>query len=190
MKLQKQQLAKQFIDLVIQGIACWVRAGEIAAKAVEEDPKFIDRVCKSNPDITKETVNRFVLIGQRKLHPQLCLSETPGVKRLRRLPYPVQEKHVVTPVDLVIKDDGKVKVLNVDVRNLTPHQASQVFSADGIRTEAEQRAWLEDKAAKRAVPTVSSDTPWRITRDRELVVSEPCRLSRRDVARILAEMEA
>lgn len=189
MNVQKQ-LAKQFVDLVMQGIAAWVKAGELAAKAVEDDPDFIDMVCEMNPDISEETVNRFVLMGQKKLHPQLCLSESPGVRRLRRLPYAVQEKYVANPVDLVIKDeDGKATILKVDVRNLKPDQAAQVIGPDGIRTQAEQRAWMEEAAAKRTVPPVNGDVPHRIV-GRELVILHPCRIPRRDLARILADMES
>ena len=185
-----KQSAEKFVELVLQGIEVWMQAGEIAAKAVEADPEFVDRVCEICPDINEETVNRFVLMGLKKLHPQLCLSETPGVRRLRRLPYSLQEKHVKDPVDLVVKnDDGKVEILKVDVRNLTVDQSAQVFSVEGVRSHAEQRAWIEDKATKRVVPPVNGDLPYRIT-GRELVILNPCRLPRRDVARILADMEA
>lgn len=181
--------ANQFVKLVMEGIDAWTRAGEIAARAIAENPNFIDEVCDACPDITPEAVKRFQAIGLKKLHPQLAISEAPGVRRLRKLPFALQEQFVKAPIELVVlRDKGGVEVLKVDVRNLTPDQAAQVFTEDDIRSAAEQRAYIEDRNAKRIAPPTRANLPYRHD-SKKLIVMEPCTFSRKELAKILAEME-
>jgi hypothetical protein len=178
--------AQAFIEAVTRGIAAWVEAGQIAARAIEENPNFIDEVCDLCPDITPEAVKRFQAIGLRKLHPQLAISETPGARRLRKLPYSLQEKYVKEPLPLLTSGG---EILSVDFRNLTPDQLAQVFDGDRVRSEAEQRAFIEDKAAK-SVPTVKANNPPYRVVGGKLVVMVPTQFTRKDLAKLLAEMES
>lgn len=187
MKTLQVNYAKQFIDLVLQGLECWKQAGEIAAKAIADDPEFIDTVVSECPDITAETVRRFERIGLGQLHPQLCLSESPGVRRLRKLSYLLQERYATSPVELLVKADGKYDTLQVDVRNLTHDQAAQVFDANGLRSAAAQRAYIENAVLKRTDPPARGNLPYRTVKD-DLVIMQPCRISKKDLARILADM--
>lgn len=187
MKEVTKSQPQQFIDLVLQGTQCLYEAGVIAAQAIDADPDFIDKVCDLCPDMTAEFVKRMELIGRKRLHPQLAISETPGVRRLRRLPYGLQEKHVKTPLPVLVRTESGWDVLKIDVRNLTPAQSVQVMADDHIRSEAEQRAFLEDRAAVNAVPK-GHNPPYRVTGNR-LVIIEPCQLSRKELATLLAEME-
>lgn len=178
--------AELFIEMLNQAKQGLVEACKFAVAALERDPGFIDKVCDLNPDITDEAVRRCIAIGMGSLHPDLCFSEAPGVRRLRRLPMSVQEKYVKAPVEVLLSSGD---TLMIDVRNLTPSQASQAFASDHPRSVAEQRAWLEDQAIKLAAPKPASDMPWRIT-GKGLVILEPCQFTRKEVARILADMEA
>ena len=180
--------AQNFVELVLKGMEAWTKAGEIAARAAEDDPEFVDNVCDAHPDFTPEFVKRFVLIGQKKLHPQLLINESPGVRRLRRLPYEVQEKHAHDPVALLIKTEKGFDTIQVDVRNLTPDQAGQIFSDDGVRSEAGQRAFLEDKFAKRMAPPVKSNLPYRVS-GKKLIVLVPCQFDKRELTKLLLELE-
>lgn len=179
---------EEFIRLVKKGMECWVQAGEIAAKSIEGNPNFIDEVCDTWPDISPETVRRFQCIGLKKLHPALTISEAPGMRRLRKMPYEIQCKYVGDPVELLVEKQDGWDVLLVDVRNLTPDQVSQVFDFDCLRTQAAQRAYIEGKKAKQLAPPVKADLPYRIV-GKKLVVVTACTLDRKEMARLLADME-
>jgi len=180
--------AKLFVELILQGVECWTKAGKIAAEEIQKDSSFVDSVCDEHPDLTPEFVRRFELIGLQKLHPQFVINESPGVRRLRRLPYSLQEHYVSRPAELLVLQKGSWETLKVDVRNLTPDQAAQVFSESGARSAAEQRAYVEDKFAKRAAPPSRTNLPYRISGGK-LVVLVPAQFSRKELANILSEME-
>lgn len=131
-----------------------------------------------------ETLSRFEQIGRQRLYPQLLLNDSPGIRRLRRLPFDLQKKHSSEPVTLLLSDGES---LEVDVRNLTPSQAAQVFSSNRLRTIAEQRAWLEDqKTSELAVPA-TGNLPYRIV-GKTVVFMETCRCSAGDLAKLLAQI--
>src|SRR5512133_1827607 len=99
-----QTKAEQFIDLVMKGVECWMQAGELVAAAIDENANFVDEVCDKCPDISPEMVYRVEAIGRKKLHPRLLLNDTPGTRRLRNLPYSLQEKHATEPVRVLLPD--------------------------------------------------------------------------------------
>lgn len=187
MNVTKQDAIQEFQALVSQGIEAWLKAGQIVAAQIDEDPAWLDK-CSTRTRLSSETILAFDQIGRRKLHPRLMVSDAPGVVALRRLPYSVQEKHIAEPVELLVSSDGKWETLLVDVHNLTRLQAKQVFDKDKVRSSAAQRAWIEGETLKRTVPEVPDQCPYRIVK-RTLVIQEPCQLTARDLARLLADME-
>lgn len=191
MKLDKHitEGIEKIYNLITTGVEAWIKAGEMIAEEIDKDPEFVDKFCDKHSDISPETVIRFELIGRRKLHPKTLLNESPGIRRLRRLPFQLQEKYVTCPVSLVVKSNGKYDILNVDVRNLTPDQAAQVFDSSGVRSEGAQRAWLEDKAASKLVVESQPDSPYRIV-GKKLVVMSACQFTVRDLAQLMARIES
>lgn len=183
-----QRNADQFVALVLKGIECWKQAGEIAARAAKDDPGFIDRVCKQCPDISPETVVRFQRIGEGTLYPRLCLSESPGVRRLRRLPYTLQEKHCSEPIEVLVKTATGYEPEQIDVRALTTEQATQVFDADRIRSISAQRAWLENRASKIVGPATQTTKPYRVVNN-EIVCMQACRISKKEALALIAQMD-
>lgn len=188
MQITPKEDIRRIYELIVQGINAWLEAGELVARAVDDDPEFIDKFCDKHQDISPETMVRFELIGRKKLHPQTLIHDSPGMRRLRRLPFSLQEKYVATPIPVIVKQERGYETLKVDVRNLTPEQALQVFESGGVRSESAQRAWIEDRLASRMAPPVDADRPYRIT-GRKVVVMQPCTLSARDVALIMADLE-
>lgn len=172
---------ERFIAAVQKGIDGFIEAGAIAAKA---DTGFVDAVCDANPDFTPDFVQRFVEVGLRRLHPRLLIAEGPGPRRLRKLDYATQEKYVKDPLPLVLADG---KILHIDVRNLQPIQADQIFNGDHIRSEGEQRAWQEERKLKQ--PTKKAQADYKINRSKGTVVINGIEFSRRKLAQILAELE-
>lgn len=190
MKLEKINTELDNIySLITTGVESWIKAGEMIAKEIDKDPEFVDKFCDKYTDISPETVIRFELIGRRKLHPKTLLNESPGIRRLRRLPFQLQEKYVTQPVSLVVKSGKSYDVLAVDVRNLTPEQSYQVFDSTGIRSEAAQRAWIEDRAASKLAPETPVDSPYRIV-GKKLVVMAACQFTVRELAQVLARIES
>ena len=176
----------EVVKLINQGIESWIVAGKLVVKNVEKNPNFIDQVCDKYKDISPEILYRFEQIGRKQLNPRLLLNDSPGVRRLRRLPIEVQEKHAVEPVAVLISEG---QTLQIDVRNLTPRQAAQVFNCDRLRSLAEQRAWIEDKKTEESTVPAQGNLPYRIV-GKTLIVMQGCKFTVRDLARIMAEMEA
>jgi len=77
----------------------------------------------------------------------------------------------------------------VDVQNLTPSQARQVFGYDRVRSLAEQRAIIEDVKAQKAAPATHGEVPWRIV-GKTLVVTGPCKISVADLGSIISRIES
>lgn len=186
MKDLSKQITTQFVELLQRGVDCWVQAGELAAKAIEENPDWPDEVCAQVPWLTPARIYEFQKIGLKKIHPRLMLCDLPGVRALRRLPYKVQETYITQPVELLITNGD---TLRVDVHNLTREQADQVFNGDGVRPLAAQRSWLESRAMEKAQPKDLHVEPYIVKRNVLKVNEAGTIFTRKDLIRILAEME-
>ena len=185
MQIKIDKEVAQIIDLINRGIQCWTDAGKLLAKNMDEDPEFIEKICDFCKDISPEALYRLEQVGRGQLHPTLLLNDTPGVRRLRRLPYSLQKKHATEPLTVIISGG---ETLEIDVRNLTPGQAAQVFTRDSIRTPAEQRAFIEDRAVMCQVVSTGG-LPYRIV-GKTLVVLTGCKFTTSDLAGIIARIEA
>lgn len=186
MEITTKTAVKQFADLVFKGIDFWMQAGAIVSKAMDADPDFAEKVSEEHPEISQEMVHAFDRIGRKELHPRLLLSDKPGPRRLRRLPFRLQERHITEPVSVLVQTSKGWETLKMSIHNLTPSQASQVFDADSIRDEAAQRAWIQDRAAIEKVIEQHNE-PYRITGGK-LVIMEPCQFTPKQIAQILAQM--
>lgn len=186
MQITKQNdTIEQFYTLIMQGVAAWTKAGELVAKACEEDDDFPAKVNAAHPEITEEFVLVFERVGRRLVHPKLLMDDSPGVEKLRSLPYAEQEKWMTCPVPLLVRAAKGWETLRTPVRNLTQMQARQVFARHCVRSEGEQRAWLEGQSALKSVP---ADDAFRVVGGK-LVVMHPTTLTRKQVAQCLAMME-
>lgn len=179
----------RFAELVLSGLEAWKKAGEIAAAEIDKDSEWPDKVNREHPEISQDVILSFEKIGRGSLHPRLMVNDCPGYARLRRLPYKFQEKYVDSPVELLIQgENGEWQTLLVSALNLSPAQARQVFNCDSVRSIPAQRAWIESESAKKRVAVGAPDSPYRIV-GASLMVMQPCKLTRRDLAKLLAEME-
>lgn len=191
MKIQtnsKTSSIQRIVELIHQGVESWIEAGKIVAKEIDSDPDFIDKICAEVPGISHEIVLRLDQIGRNRLYPHLLLNDSPGVRKLYRLPRDLQEKFWSEPVELLISDGDKTETLKVDVRNLSPAQARQVFNGATVRSVAAQRAWLEDEKARNFTAAVEVDDSYRVV-GRRVVFRKNVSLTAKELARILAEIE-
>lgn len=177
----------EFCQLIEQGKQCWIEAGKKLAEAAEKIPNFINLMLEACPHFTERFLRKMIDLGHGALHPDLLIGESTGERRLARLPYSWQEKHAMKPVELLVKRDKEWDTLLVPVRDLTPEQCNQVFDDSAVRTTAQQRSYLESVWAKRVVPPKQTNSPYRIIGG-QLVVMSPAKFSRKELAKILAEM--
>jgi hypothetical protein len=71
---------------------------------------------------------------------------------------------------------------------MTQVQINQLFSPEGIRTEAEQVLYLSDEAKKREAPPVTED-PFTLNRSRkEIVIHQPATIKLSQLKRWVAEL--
>jgi hypothetical protein len=175
---------EQFITLIQRGVDSWVLAGELAARKIEQDPEWPEKIAQENPWISQARIMDFVRLGRKQVHPRLLLSDRPGPRALTRLPMQLQEKYISAPVELLIKTEKGWETLLVDICNLTPDQCRQVFDRDGIRDIAGQRAWIESQKLKQSTPEVAV-MPWK-EQGGKIVILQPCTLTTRELARMLA----
>lgn len=185
----QKQAAQNVAQLITKGLEAWFEAGQIVAEEVDKDEAFIEVVCDSCPAITPQILWRFYAIGKKQIVPELLLSDSPGCRRLIKLPYDLQKKYLEQPIPVLVRGDRGFDVLNISVRDLTPDQAKQAIDSDCIRSQSAQRAFIESENMKAAAPEAALDTPWKII-GKKLVVKKDVTLSARELAKILSEMES
>lgn len=187
MELSKHQnKAGQFISMLTDLRNRAEEIAKFAAEAYKEDVGFIDNVCMIDPSIPPQLIHNLIAAGQRRLVASLVWEmDRPGVKKLIRMPFEIQSKYSKEPLPLVLSNG---EILQVDVRNLTPNQANQIFDRDHIRTEAEQRAHLEDIRLKQEAPMATRQSEYFIKRG-NLVVTKPCTISPRQLAELLVKLQ-
>jgi hypothetical protein len=176
-----------FLTLWKQGVDAWIKAGEILVYLVDRDPHTYDYIIQHCPLMNAGILGRFEQIGRKILHPQLLLSASPGFAKLKRLPISLQERYLDEPIPVVVHTSAGTDVLLVQVKNMTKDQANQVFAADRLRTEGEQKAWLMDAASKAAKPVNRVERPWTIKGSKAVI--NGVEFTRKELAGILAAMD-
>jgi hypothetical protein len=184
--MQRLDTADEFAQLIQQGAENWIKAGKLVAECIDEDSDWPDKVNKAHPEIGLDMIYAFERVGRMELHPKLLMCDSPGARKLRRMPYALQTRYLNEPVELLVNTDGQWEPLRVSIHNLTPAQAAQVFDGSTVRSQAAQRAWFEDRKASSSPGQF--DDPYRVT-GRKLIVMQPCQLTAKQLAQILAQME-
>ena len=177
--------SQRFISYIQEGIKAWTKAAELAREEIEKNPDWPEEVESACKFITSHAVRRFALIGL-KFIPELAIDECSGAKRLRKLPLETQRKYYTEQLPVLIDNRGNWDCLNVDIHNLTTEQAEQVFADDHVRTDAEQRAFIESKRLTKHV-TKMPNLPYRIV-GKEVVFLAGTRMTRQDLKRLLAQL--
>lgn len=170
-----------------------IALGDATAQCIDADPDFVETLTKRFPQVTAEFVRKCEMVGRKKLHPRLVISEGPGASRLRRMPLALQEKYVSEPLPLLIRcaESGTVDVINADLLNLTSDQAKQVFDCDAmeVRSEAAQRLWLENQSAKLMPTPKANNSPYRKVKDKIVVMVAGTAFSREELLKMALELE-
>jgi len=177
---------EQFRNAFTAGIDSIVNASQVYVKAIDEDPEIKERFKKEFSDMIPASAwSGFEAVGRKWLHPKLLMG---GGGRyatmIKRLPYSDQEQIFEGKrYDLLTIDGDK---LLVDVRQVTPEQAEQLFDRSHIRSVSEQKAWLESR--KRTPEKTEVQTmPYSITSGK-VYFRRGVELTRSELKRILQDM--
>lgn len=172
--------------LVVQGIECWSKAGEIIVKMIDEDGMTIAEIADSGDMLTEDIVTRFEQLGRKQIIPNLLVADFPAVRHMIRLPYSEQKRLVEGSVELLISGSD---TLCVAVENLTPSQCKQVFDKNHVRSIAAQRAFLEERKGNEMREIVGCDPIYQV-RGRKVIFRRPCEMSAGQLAQIISEIES
>jgi hypothetical protein len=163
----KEQNVKitQFLAAFEDGRQAWKLAGEILVELVEADPHVYDYIEQECPSMTPSLLGKFESIGRGLILPGLAMDNSPGSKKLSKLPISMQERFLTEPVPVVTQTETGWDALLVRTSELTPNQAKQVFRNGRYSTVGEQRAWIEDfKLKASAAKPIKSAEKWRLTK--------------------------
>ena len=145
--MRSEETIGAFVGLVYEGVNAWEKAGKLLVKLIGRNSDIKKRIVKEHPEISMSVLSNLEMVGRGEVKPAFLLSDTANYRAVRSLPVSDQAALLSDPrVPLVIREQGTTEVLMVDFRNLQPAQVRQVFSRDHIRSEAEQRAWIEAQA--------------------------------------------
>lgn len=173
-------------ELIRQGIKSWEKAARIIREKMAVDPSWLDKFHEKNRCWSVEGIKRFSELGLVRIA-ELEIAQGHGAIALRRLSLEEQRKWISQPLPLLIKSAGGWEELLVELFNLTADQAAQIFARDHVRSIPEQRAWIEDVQIK-ALADPIPDLPYRIIK-KEIIFLTPPRLKKRDLQRLLKELE-
>ena len=149
---EEQRKIEQLIDLIQKGVDAWIESGKILVELVESNPHIYDNIIQKCPTLNAGVLGKLEMMGRGMLHPRLLLGNSPGFQYLEKMPMSVQERYIEEPIPLVIETDAGTDVILVKAKDLTRDQARQVFAANRLRTEGEQKAILIDQRSKNAKP--------------------------------------
>jgi hypothetical protein len=146
--MKSNETTEMFVAMLYEGVAAWEKAGKLLVKLIARNPDIKFRIVKEHPEISMGVLARLEMVGRGTVKPEFLLSDAAPYQSVRKLPVSDQEGLLKNPtVPLVIREEGRTEVLKVDFRNLQAVQVRQVFASDHIRSEAEQRAWIEAHSA-------------------------------------------
>lgn len=185
---------KQIRDLMLEGLEKWQKAGELIVELVDKHDQTLGKISEDT-QVPVDVLSRFEQLGRKQLMPYLLCSNFPAVNRIVKLPYSEQKRLERSPIELLVYGNNGADTLTVDAKNLTKSQVKQVFGPNGVRSLAAQRAYLEeDKEKKRMESQLSivgsQMQKYQLGKNGLVVFNGPCELSRKELLRILEDMES
>ena len=151
-------------------------------RAIDENPNNHARFAESCPTVPASAWSGFEAVGRGWMDFRLLLNGGTATRTLRKLPRSQQTAALDNGVELLVNAG---ETLLVKVEDLSPKQAKQAFAGDHVRSLGEQRAYLENQYD----PPSKEYRPSYEIRRGILHINAATRMTRKDVARILLEME-
>jgi hypothetical protein len=181
-----KDIIEEVAGLISQGIECWQKAGELVVRLLDDHGMTTAEIAGSSPYLTQSIISRFEQLGRKQIVPRLLVADFPAAKHVIRLTYSEQKRVLDSPVELLTLEESTTDKLAVSVENLTHQQCKQVFGTNYVRTLGAQRAYLEEQKTKTPVLLVE---PLYKIRGKRVVFTQPCEMTARQLAQILAEVE-
>lgn len=183
------KLIDEVVALIGKGIECWQKAGEVIVQLLDEHEMTVADIAEKSVYLTEDVVTRFEQLGRKQIMPNLLVADYPAARHLIRLPYSEQKRALESSVELLVMEGKTPTTLKVAVENLTPQQCKQVFNGH-IRSIGAQRAYLEEKRAEQEVaPAIRQAHELYRVRGKRVIILQPCELTSRQLANIIAEIE-
>lgn len=166
-----------------RGMEVIEEACAIYVSQIDTDSTAAARFATAFPEVPPGAWAGFEAVGRKWMDRRLLSVGGRLGTCMKRLPRSQQTAALDDGVDLLTPNGD---TLHTSVFNLTPKQVRQVFS-DHVRTSAEQKAWMVSEGLANSDPVPRSD-PWVIL-GTKLRVREACDIEKKDIARILYELE-
>lgn len=189
MNAVQKRVIETFRDAMQTGVEKICEAANIYVAAIDGDSAMKNVFMEACPGIPPGAWAGLEAVGRGILDRRLLWGGGRAVSYLRRLPISAQRAALDGGVEMLT---AKGEALRVMPEKMTTAQCCQVFAQDHIRDAGEQRAWIEAQAVEHAQPVamaaLADALPWEVAGGK-LIVRTPMTLTRRDIQRVLREME-
>lgn len=157
-----------------------IRLARDFAGALESRPALAAELVELG--VSRELIRRLERAGRGLLDARLVLNTSAGGRRLMALTISEQKLVIENGVEVLEADGQNTRVIPLE--DLTPDQAKQAFSREGIRSLAQQRTFLT-KQLQAAVPV--NDQDFKVHRE-FVITTRPGKWSRKLILQWLSEM--
>lgn len=187
-------LAKLICDGLTRGVAEISIACQMLVYAIDhrdDSEELLEKISDQNHIFTRGVLRGLEKVGRRLLHPLLLFpTNKPGLNRLRKLPFPLQERHIRDPIRVAIKRDGGEwdEILQM-ASDMADDVADQVFDGDAIRTVVEQKQWLLTHRNKATEEPSQVVAPLYKFHRNTVTILKPCELTVVDLVTMIARLE-
>ena len=159
------------------------KAADVYVGAIDEFPEAKEAYRELCPQVPENVWSILERVGRRQMHESLIFGGGVAQSRLRMLPYSEQKRVMEDGVE-VLAADGTALKLSAD--KLTTPLVRQVFIKGHVASLAEQKAIQETtKIYEKPQPVIND---WETKRGR-VIFYRPCELTRKDLLRILQDLE-
>lgn len=179
----------EFLEILQGGVNALLKAGEKLVGILDEHPKAADFIMDQAPHVTPSVLGNLELLGRKQRHIDLLFKHGPGVERLAKCPYSVQDRYTKEPIPVAVRmPDGSIDILLIMFYNMTADQAYLGIGPDGIRAMGEQRAILQHRVKNTAQQEVIITVPSWSIRGNKMVLPDGTALSAKELSAILAQI--
>jgi hypothetical protein len=182
----RESVLKEFQDLHINIMQNLNKMAKIYVDAITSDPEIKTEFREKFKDIPVEFWVRLEKVGRGSIIPELFDNVTVAGIKLQRCQVSDQKKFI----DFVPVVTSTGDVLRVSIDALRPNQIKQVFAKDHVRSESEQRAFVESNktiAAEEESKNKVVSVPYFVKKNK-LYVSRGMIFIKQDLVKILEEM--
>jgi len=167
-----------------------VEASRIYVEALDENPRNAEVFADKFRDFVPPSAwSRFEAVGRKWMHPKLLMGGMADRKKgniVKRLPYSLQERIFDRERFALLLPGGDT--MQIDVLEATVNQADQLCNKTGLRSQSEQKSWLEEKFISDSLKKEHVEVMPYTIGDGRVSFRRNVSLTRAEVRRLLQEM--